>query len=410
MTELNTFWALLNRDLSRTTLMLYWTYALGKAFPSIKPLLYPDDMLARNYPNPANPDGLWLYVVHYPNGTLAAISKDREIKVPLEEKDIVCYTLNMERFRKMLAETLGLEQVADTIEQMETVICLGNLEAFPGEKYPVYMICACNWDVFQYEISKLLLGVKTPFVLMTPIILSWPNELQPHFKENKTALFSLEEAIEFRDNRFQPTEGWHQTIEAFRKTLKPDNMIAAPPFEFRKKGDMWVIRFDGEDMYLKDSVGLRCIGQLLAKPNDPVFVSDLKMLVDGQNPQNLPAPTSSGELVDKQYLKDVAKRYLMLEAEYEEAKETGEVLLAKELQDEMAKLMTFMQEVKGFGSHAKEANEQLNSIRISIYRAICRTLESIKVELPDCFQYLESRISTGMVLNYLPDDNIIWVT
>ena len=90
--------------------------------------------------------------------------------------------------------------------------------------------------------------------------------------------------------------------------------------------------------------------------------------------------------------------------------ETGEVALANELQDEMEQLMTIIKEAKGFGGHNKEANEQLNSIRISIYRAILRTLESIKVELPDCYDHLEPRISTGFVLNYLPDNSITWVT
>jgi len=389
--------------------MMYWNHILGEAFPFIKPLLYPDGQECGYYPHPHNPDGKWLYVVKYPNGTIAAITEDREFRVPLVEKDILYYALNMGRFRKMLAEILGLEPTVGNTGQEDRVMCLGQLEVFPGEKYPVYLVTWKDWSEYKCAISKLLLSIKTPFIMLSGLP-RWPNDFLPFCKERNVATYAIGDALEYRGNRFQPTEGWHQTIEAFRKTLKPDNMVAAPPFEFRKKGDMWVIRFAGEDMYLKDALGLRCIGQLLAKPNDPVFVSDLKMIVDGQNPQNLPAPTSSGEVVDKQYLKEVAKQYLTLEVEYEEAKETGEVALAKELHEEMEKLMAYIHEVKGFGGHTKEASEQLNSIRISIYRAICRTLESIKVELPDCYHHLAPRISTGLVMNYLPDDNIIWVT
>ena len=409
MKEAKKFWRLLNNSFDRMSTMFYWTYILGDAFPFVKTFLYPGDMLAENYPNPNNPDGKWLYVVHYPNGSIGAISEDREIRIPLEQKDILYHCLNMSRFRKMIAETLGLELVTNNIEQTDRVICLGNYEAFPGEKYPVIMISMNEWNQFKGDIGKLLLQSNEPFILLACNMQCWPNDFLPHFKEHKVALFSLEESLEFRDNRFQPTEGWHQTMELFRKTLKPDNLVPAPPFEFRKKGDMWVIRFAGEDMYLKDSVGLRCLGQLLAKPDDPVFVSDLKMIIDGQNPQTLPAPTASGEMVDREYLKDVARKYLALEAEYKTAKETGELALAKELQEEMAKLMAFMQEAKGFGGRIKEANEKLNSIRISMYQAITRTLESIKVELPDCFSHLEPRITTGFILNYLPDKMVAWV-
>ena len=409
MTKMNNFWQLLNCDHTRSTVMMYWTHILGDAFPCIKPLLYPEGGVCEHYPHPHNPDGKWLYVVHYPNGTIGAITDDREFRIPLVEKDILYYALNMGRFRKMLAETLGLEPTVANTEQGDRVMCLGQLEVFPGEKYPVYLVTWKDWGEYKCAISKLLLGIKTPFIMLSGLP-RWPNDFLPFCKERNVATYAIGDALEYRDKRLQPTEGWYQTIEAFRKTLKPDNMVAAPPFEFRKKGDMWVIRFAGEDMYLKDSVGLRCVGQLLAKPNDPVFVSDLKMIVDGQNPQHLPAPTSSGEIADKQSLKEVAKQYLTLEVEYEEAKETGDIVLAKEIQEEMEKLMAYLQEVKGFGGHTKEANEQLNSIRISIYRAICRTFESIKVELPDCYNHLSARISTGLVMNYLPDDNIIWVT
>jgi hypothetical protein len=389
--------------------MTNWAYLLGEAFSSVKPMLYPGETLATEYPNPNNIEGPQLLVVHYPNGTIGAITKDIEFRMPLVEKDILHYHLNMSRFCKMVTELLGIERAVTNIGQSDRTIFLGHVETFPGEKHPVYLVSWRDFSQFKCDVSKLLLDLKTPFVLLS-CIPRWPNEFLPHFHEHQVAHISLAEALEFRDNRFQATDVWHQTMEAFRKTLKPDNMVPAPPFEFRKKGDMWVIRFAGEDMYLKDSVGLRCIGQLLAKPNDPVFVSDLKMIIDGQNPQNIPAPTSSGEVADKQYLKDVARNYLTLQAEYEEADANGEVALANELQDQMEKLMTFLQEAKGFGGHVKEANEQLNSIRISIYRAICRTLESIKVELPACFVHLQPRISTGMVLNYVPDKNIVWVT
>ena len=70
MTKLNKFWRLLNCDHNRATVMMYWNHILGEAFPSIKPLLYPDGKECRYYPHPHNPDGKWLNVVHYPNSPL----------------------------------------------------------------------------------------------------------------------------------------------------------------------------------------------------------------------------------------------------------------------------------------------------------------------------------------------------
>ncbi len=75
----------------------------------------------------------------------------------------------------------------------------------------------------------------------------------------------------------------------------------------------------------------------------------------------------------------------------------------------MTQLMDFLREAKGFGGRAKEASEQLNSIRVAVYRAVTRTLESIKVELPGCFQHFSKTISTGLVLNYTSEMNHPWV-
>jgi len=91
MTKMKNFWRLLNCDHTRTTVMKNWMHILGDAFPCVKPLLYPDGTVSRYYPHPHNPDGRWLNVVHYPNGTIGAITKDMEFRIPLVEKDILYY-------------------------------------------------------------------------------------------------------------------------------------------------------------------------------------------------------------------------------------------------------------------------------------------------------------------------------
>ena len=409
MNGLEKFWKLLELNIDRAALMRDRERVLGDAIQVLTGFLHPTDEVASYYPNPIDPKRQPYRIVQYKD-VYSAISDDLEDRINLEPKDVIAYRWDMLRFRKLLAGTLEVAPASDSIKKLECVIRLGHLSLAPGEEYPVYMILVNKTNFFRDDVSGLLFKLKTPFIVTTGTRIFWDANIVELLRERNIPLLPLCEALEFRDGQFVPTNAWHGAIDAFRQVLHPINMVPAPPYEFRKKGDMWVIRFAGEDMYLKDAVGLRCIGQLLAKPNDPVFVSDLKMIIDGQNPQLLPAPTSTGEVVDKQYLKDVAKKYLALEAEHEQAIETGEVALANEIQDEMDQLMTIMKEAKGFGGNTKEANEQLNSIRVSVYRGIMRVLESIKIELPDLYDHLKPRISTGFVLNYVSDNNITWVT
>ena len=408
MTKMNNFWQLLNCDHTRSTVMMYWTHILGEAFPCIKPLLYPEGGVCEHYPHPHNPDGKWLYVVHYPNGTIGAITDDREFRIPLVEKDILYYALNMGRFRKMLAETLGLEPTVANTEQGDRVMCLGQLEVFPGEKYPVYLVTWKDWSEYKCAISKLLLGIKTPFIMLSGLP-RWPNDFLPFCKERNVATYAIGDALEYRDKRLQPTEGWYQTIEAFRKTLKPDNMVAAPPFEFRKKGDMWVIRFDEEDMYLKDSVGLQCIGQLLAKPDDPVFVMELRAVLNGQKPDLIPQPHAREDAVDQVTLSNLKHRYLELQSELEEAQRDGNEIMEEETEREMESIIQYLGQVKAVGGTTRKVNDEIEKARSATSKAFWRSVNQIRNELPKLAEHLEKSCVVGMVCNYTPEQKFDWV-
>ena len=407
----NRFWTMLERSPMRIGSMADWQRGTGPEHELFAPMLHPVEGLARSITDPDDIDGLFpLSVVDYGNGKYGAIDEGLTRRIPLTLEDIIIYTLDFNDFRHLLAQVLGIEAGADMMPSTNVApMRFGMCQIKPGVEFPVYMILARDEYLMLNQVRALLTTERKPFFILTATRSNWTQEIQQLLHDWKSQIVSLEECVMVEDGHFVKSETWDNAVDAFRSMHFPENLVPAPPFEFRKKGDMWVIRFAGEDMYLKDSVGLRCIGQLLAKPNDPVFVSDLKMIIDGQNPQNLPAPTASGEVVDREYLKDIARKYLELEAEYEAAKETGELALAKEIQEEMAKLMAIIKEAKGFGGRIKEANEKLNSIRISIYQAISRTLESIKIELPNCFSHLEPRIATGFILNYLPDKMVSWV-
>ena len=172
---------------------------------------------------------------------------------------------------------------------------------------------------------------------------------------------------------------------------------------------MWVIRFAGEDTYLKDSVGLRCIGQLLAKPNDPVFVMELRAILDGQNPENVLAqPISREEVVDQTTLSDLKRRYLELQSDLDDAQRKDNELLEEEIEREMEKIVQYLCQVKGIGGETRKVSDDFEKARSSTSKAFWRSANLIRNDLPQFAVHLEKSCVVGVVCNYAPEQKIEW--
>jgi len=184
---------------------------------------------------------------------------------------------------------------------------------------------------------------------------------------------------------------------------------SAPPYEFRKKGEMWVIRFDGEDMYLKDSVGLQCIGQLLAKPNAPMFVMELRAILNGQKPDVVAQPLSREDIVDQETLTNLKHRYLELQSELEEAQNENNEIMEAEVEQEMENIIQYLSQVKAVGGTTRKVNDEIEKARSATSKAFWRSVNQIRCDLPELADHLEKSCVVGMVCNYTPEQKFDWV-
>ena len=314
----------------------------------------------------------------------------------------------MRRFRKLLAEVLKISPASDTIKKLDCTIQLGNLALAPGEEYPVYMILVDRRNFFKDDVSTLLFKLKTPFIVTTGTRMFWDEGLVEVLRERNIPLLALSEALEFRDGQFVPTDVWHGAIESFRKTLHPENMVAMPEYEFRKMGQGWVIRFEGNDTFIKDGIGPNYISLLLRKPKTPIFASDLQAIAAGQKPEHTQR-VSSGHKSDAATLEQIHKRYNELVAELEEAKQDHNNLLEKEICDEIEKLMNYLAEATGWDGYVKKEIDEAEKIRQAVYRAIQRTIILLEELLPECAEHLEDAIETGFTINYMPSTPVEWI-
>jgi len=369
--------------------------------------LEPLNKVAAFYPNLYDPNGTPLNVVAKYDGTFEAISNHRHI--PLRPEDVQLHRWNIRLFRNHIAQALGIEPSDNRLTSNDRLILLGDYRLSRSEKYPVYWLRANDYTDFQGGLLHLALNRKSPFFLLTGSQCHWDLKTQDKLHEMNSPLLALSEILEFRDGQFTATDVWYGAVEAFRQALHPENMVAAPPYEFRKVGQGWVIRFDGNETFIKDGIGPIYISLLLRKPYIPIFASDLQAIAAGQQPEHSQR-VSSGDKTDATTLEQIHQRYNKLVAELEVARRRGHNShLETEIRDEIEKLMNYLADATGWNGYVKKEIDEAEKIRQAAYRAIQRTIILLEELLPQCAEHLENAISTGFTVNYQPTTPIEWV-
>ena len=190
------------------------------------------------------------------------------------------------------------------------------------------------------------------------------------------------------------------------KVAFPD--VSAPPFEFRKKGQMWVVRFEGREMFLKDNSGPAYIAMLLAKPGQSLFAIDMHRIAAGYDPATSARPESGNDLTDRQTVREAEEQSQKLLAELDNARRDGDRIIEREILDEIEKLANYLCETKGFGGKSKKTANSADSIRRSLQQLIKCTVQEIEKELPECSSHFRKSISTGLTICYDPNTKLEW--
>ena len=405
----NRFWSMLEASPRRIATKADWQRGTGSEYALFEPMFYPVKGLARNITDPDDINGPSLSVVDYGNDKFGAIDEGLTRRIPLTLEDIIRYTLNFNDFRHLLCQVLGFEPGADVMPSTNVdPMRFGTYPVKPGVEFPVYMILARDEYLMLNLVLALLATEKNAFLLLTATRFNWTQEIQQLVHDRQSQIVSLEECLMVDDGRFVKSKTWDNAVNAFRSVHFPENMVEVPPYEFRKKGEMWVIRFAGEDMYLKDSIGLRCIGQLLAKPNDPVFVLELRAIMDGQNPDAISQPQNREEVVDRETLSGLKQKYLELQSDLVEAQREGNELAEKEIEQEMEGIVQYLYGVKSLNGETRKVSDSFEKARSATSKAFWRSVNLIRDESPQFATHLEKSCTVGVVCNYNPEQVVDW--
>jgi hypothetical protein len=181
---------------------------------------------------------------------------------------------------------------------------------------------------------------------------------------------------------------------------------AAPPEtphgpQLLAEGEFWTLRWAGESLRMRDSLGLQYLARLFAEPNRPVHVLEL-VSGDAQASKELGA-SDAGELLDAQALQSYRTRARELQEELSEAEAFRDAGRIAQARRELEFLSAELSRATSLGGRVRRAGSASERARSSVQRRIRNVLERIRKAAPALAEQLEPMIKTGTYCVFVPD-------
>ncbi len=164
-----------------------------------------------------------------------------------------------------------------------------------------------------------------------------------------------------------------------------------------REGELWIARFGGALVRLKDSRGLQMLATLLERPGEEVHALTLSGAAEGT-----PAG-DSGEVLDREAIDAYRERLVEVEEELREAEAWNDAGRAERAKTEMDLLKSELSRAVGLGGRMRRAGADAERARINAQRRLKDAIRRIAEQSPDAGRHLERTVRTGTFCAYEPE-------
>jgi len=204
-----------------------------------------------------------------------------------------------------------------------------------------------------------------------------------------------------------------ETLARPRPAVAPANIETAlgelgrSPFVFRRLGQIWVLKFEGEMKLMQDARGLFYVARLLAEPDRDVWCAHLLAAAVGIDPRITLG--SSGPASDNPTMRKCKETLDDLREELDTAMASDDEGRFARIESDMRQITKEIARSMGLGGKIRE-NTDVDKVRKSVSMAVSRAVDSIRDEHKVLGKHLLSFISSGTIFRYSPDRKIDWLT
>lgn len=177
---------------------------------------------------------------------------------------------------------------------------------------------------------------------------------------------------------------------------------------FHKEGNFWTVKFQGKIERITHCVGFSYVSFLISKQGRTFKTTEFLSLYHKK-----PITLASGD----NQLDDEAKEHYKkalddIEFQLEEAKKNKDSGKQQKLEEDKAFLIAELAKAAGYSNHKKKLNSEFDKHRLSIGKAIVRSIKKIDAYLPELAEHLRDSIPSpysGTSLSYRPAKLIDWL-
>lgn len=203
------------------------------------------------------------------------------------------------------------------------------------------------------------------------------------------------------------------------------NYLEEEDYVFHKKGDFWLVTFQGQSNNIKDTVGMSHIHRLLEKPNQHISAHELSKpkddgelrrkgkLISSEQLDDEVVTTdldSSQELVkiEKPMLEKFHERLAEIKVEIAEAKANNDSAKIMASEDDKEKIIDYLKMANQQGNLEECFADGIEKVRKRVLIAIKRVLKNIEQHNIALYYHLKNSIQTGDSCKYTPEKPIPW--
>lgn len=210
-------------------------------------------------------------------------------------------------------------------------------------------------------------------------------------------------------------------------SAKPATQKDLPDNVFRRKGDVWQVRFNsGKDFILLPTKGAEYLCTLLAKPNEKIPIVELVCkaalsrcthLIDVHDAEeqgmqitkNHPMYSTLGKVTDWKTINECREEASRLLTEIEKAKADNNNVEVEHCQQQISQLLSYTDSAMGIG-RIKNAVDKRKNLSDGFRIAIKLVTNKIAEYNPECANHLIETIRCGYNPSYCPKPPILWAT
>jgi len=189
---------------------------------------------------------------------------------------------------------------------------------------------------------------------------------------------------------------------------------ASPDNVFAPDGDVWLLRYAGQEARLRDAKGLRDLAALLASPGREHAAVDLAAARaadpyrHGPGTDDLHEAGDLGEVIDAAARTAYRNRLIELDEDAAEADAFGDLGRSEAIARERDALVAQLSAAYGLGGRVRRAGSPAERARTTVTARIRYALRRIEDVHPRLAAHLGRSVRTGTFCVYQPEQPVAW--